>query len=254
MMFHQYIGIDYSGGGTPLTRTTGLQIFSATAHWLPKHVISRETPRDQDWCRKEVADWLIDLARSDKPFIAGLDFSFSLPLSYFQRYGLTDWDAFLDDFVAHWPTDRDDATVAELRPGNLRTGTVQELRLTEQWTSSAKSNFLFGVPGQVACSTHAGIPWLSRIRSAVGDKVHFWPFDGWDILDSRSVMAEIFPPMFRRRYLAEDRTVDQQDAYAVARWLKEMDQGQSLDIFFHPPLSPKQKRRAEKEGWILGVL
>jgi hypothetical protein len=42
---------------------------------------------------------------------------------------------------------------------------------------SANSNFQFDVQGQVAKSTHAGSPWLYRIRQAVGKKVHFWPFD-----------------------------------------------------------------------------
>ena len=108
-----------------------------------------------------MTEWLIEQAESGKPFVAGLDFSFSLPLSYFQRYGLADWDVFLEDFVKHWPTDQDDATVEQFRHGNLRTGTTDEFRITERWTSSAKSNFQFDVQGQVAKSTHAGIPWLA---------------------------------------------------------------------------------------------
>jgi hypothetical protein len=41
------------------------------------------------------------------------------------------------------------------------------------------------VQGAVAKSTHAGIPWLRFIRQRLGARVHFWPFDGWDIPDSR---------------------------------------------------------------------
>ena len=113
MTFQKYIGIDYSGGGTPLTRSAGLQVYLAMTDRLPKRVNPPSTPKGQNrnWCRKEVAAWLIEQAKSGKPFIAGLDFSFSLPLSYFQRYGLDDWDAFLANFVEHWPTDQDDATV-----------------------------------------------------------------------------------------------------------------------------------------------
>ena len=257
MSFQKFIGIDYSGSGTPLTRTPGLQVYVATHDRLPKRVNPPSTPagRNRNWCRKEVAEWLIEQANSDKLFIAGLDFSFSLPLSYFQRYGLTDWDDFLADFVEHWPTDRDDATVEALRKGNARTGTSDEFRVTERWTSSAKSNFQFDVQGQVAKSTHAGIPWLHRIRQAVGKKVHFWPFDGWKVRQGKSVIAEVFPSMLRRRYPAEGRTVDQHDAYAVARWLKEMDCGMTLtEPFFDPPLSEEEQEVAELEGWILGVM
>jgi hypothetical protein len=41
--------------------------------------------------------------------------------------------------------------------------------------------FYFDVQGSVAKSTHAGIQWLRFIRQRLGDRVHFWPFDGWDI-------------------------------------------------------------------------
>ena len=255
--FSKYIGIDYSGQGTPLTRTAGLQVYAATADRLPKRVNSPSTPkgRNRNWCRKEVAEWLIEQANSGKPFLAGLDFSFSLPLSYFRRYNLSSWDAFLGDFVEHWPTDRDDATVEELRKGNSRTGTNDEFRTTDRWTSSAKSNFLFDVQGQVAKSTHAGIPWLYRIRSAVGKNVHFWPFDGWEVRKGRSVIVEVYPSILRRRYPQEDRTGDQHDAYAVARWLREVGSGRVLDdVYFGPPMTGKERKIAELEGWILGVM
>ena len=69
------------------------------------------------------------------------------------------------------------------------------------------------------------------------------------------MIAEVFPSMLRRRYPAENRTVDQHDAYAVARWLKEMDSGRKLDeVYFDPPMTGKERRVAELEGWILGVM
>jgi hypothetical protein len=257
MRFDKYIGIDYSGRETPLTRTAALQVYVATKDRLAMRANPPSTPKgqDRDWCRKEVAEWLIEQAHSGKPFIAGMDFSFSLPLSYFKRYKLTDWDDFLADFVEHWPTDRDHATVKGLRPGNPRTGTRDEFRITETWTSSAKSNFQFGVPGQVAYSTHSGIPWLHRIRSEVGKKVHFWPFDGWQPRKGKSVIVEMFPPILRNRYPREDRTVDQQDAYAIARWLRDMDRNMTLDEFyFNLAMTGKERDIAEREGWILGVM
>jgi hypothetical protein len=53
------------------------------------------------------------------------------------------------------------------------------LRLTEQWTATAKSVFLFDVQGSVAKSTFAGLPWLLYLRSWCKRPIHFWPFDGW---------------------------------------------------------------------------
>lgn len=51
--------------------------------------------------------------------------------------------------------------------------------------------FQFDVQGQVANSTHAGIPWLRYIREQCRERVHFWPFDGWEIPAGHSVLAEV---------------------------------------------------------------
>jgi hypothetical protein len=37
-MFTNFIGIDYSGRGTPLHRLPGLQVYAATGHRLPERV------------------------------------------------------------------------------------------------------------------------------------------------------------------------------------------------------------------------
>ena len=100
---------------------------------------------------------------------------------------------------------------------------------------------------------HAGIPWLRRIRNEVGSKIHFWPFDGWDVAEGKSVIAEAYPSIFKSRYPREDRTADQQDAYAVSRWLKETNERGFLDRYFDPPLTDEERRVADLEGWILGI-
>jgi hypothetical protein len=95
---------------------------------------------------------------------------------------------------------------------------------------------------------------LRRIRNEVGDKVHFWPFDGWDVPDGKSVIAEIYPSIFRKRYPKEDRKPDQQDAYCVARWLTESDERGFLERYFAPPLTDEERKIADLEGWILGIM
>ena len=105
----------------------------------------------------------------------------------------------------------------------------------------------------MAMSTHAGIPWLRKIRQEVGNKVHFWPFDGWTVAKGRSVIAEVYPSLVRRRYPKDRRTKHQQDAYAVARWLTEFDKRKILDRYFDPPLTDEERKVADLEGWILGV-
>jgi len=133
-------------------------------------------------------------------------------------------------------------------------GWPNEFRLCERWTSSARSVFDFRAgPGMVAKSTHAGIPWLWHIREEVGDRVHFWPFDGWGIPAGKSAIVEVYPSIFRGRYDREDRSADQQDAYATARWLRETCERGFLHHYLDPPLTGEERRTAELEGWILGI-
>jgi hypothetical protein len=113
--------------------------------------------------------------------------------------------------------------------------------------------FHFDVQGSVAKSTHAGIPWLRFIRQRVGERVHFWPFDGWDIPVGRSAIAEVYPRLWSRHFAPEDRTGDQHDAYSIAAWLRRADYDGSLATFLKPVLTPPERTVAQVEGWILGV-
>jgi len=100
-------------------------------------------------------------------------------------------------------------------------------------------------------STHRSIQLKSR--DAANDRVHFWPFDGWQPPEGKSIIAELYPSIFRNRYAREKRTPDEHDAYAVARWLFESSARGILGRYFNPPLRPEERWLAEIEGWILGV-
>ena len=127
-----------------------------------------------------------------------------------------DWDKFLDDFQRHWPTDADFDFIRDGSRGNgaARMGNPRWRRLCEE-RCKAKSVFHFDVQGSVAKSTHSGIPWLRFLRRQLGARVHFWPFDGWDIPAGRSAVVEVYPALWKYAYAPADRTPDQHDAYAV---------------------------------------
>ena len=265
MTFDLHIGIDYSGRETPTARTPALQVYASFDTEEPRRILSPSSTEKtfKNWCRKEIAEWLIEQAKKNITFIAGIDHGFSFPISYFERYRLKSWSDFLDGFCEHWPTDADHTYVDFIRgegpPDRMGKNTDLRLteKLTEEWTqkrtSSAKSVFKFDGQGAGTKSTHAGIPWLRRIRNEVGAEVHFWPFDGWQVPKKKSVIAEISPSIFRDRYPKEDRTADQQDACSVARWLTETDERGLLEQFFDLPLSEEQRRIADLEGWFLGI-
>lgn len=267
MDFELFIGIDYSGAETAESRLKGLQVYTARPGEPPRKQpgpARSNNGQPWNWTRKEIAAWLIELSSQGVRYLAGIDHGFSFPQTYFDRYRLSSWPQFLDDFVKHWPTDRDYTYIDFIRDGvdnpwpdwpgpGLRVGKASEFRLCERWTSSAKSVFQFDVQGSVAKSTHAGIPWLKRIREAAGDRIHVWPFDGWQPRVGASVLAEVYPSIFRNRYPREGRTNDEHDAYAVARWLAESAARGSLPRYFEPPLTLPERRIAEREGWILGI-
>ncbi|MEQ8836213.1 MAG: hypothetical protein RID07_05355 [Lacipirellulaceae bacterium] len=259
MAYDLYVGIDYSGASTPIARSRTLQVYAASAGEQPVAVrsLGSTNKRVRSWNRREIAEWLVSEIASGKRVLAGIDHAFSFPMAYFERYKLKSWHEFLDDFCRHWPLLADDSRVEDFRPHRKRhyefTREGKDYRLTETWSPSAKSVFLFDVQGSVAKSTHAGLPWLGWIRQAVGEQVHIWPFEGWDPPSEKSVIAEVYPSVFSKRYERAERTADEQDAYAVARWLVENDQRGFLQRYFNPPLTSEQQRIASKEGWILGI-
>lgn len=264
MKFDLFVGIDYSGAETPESRLKGLQLYAATPGQLPEEVRcpKSKTGPVRNWSRKDVAHWLLERIQSGERMLIGIDHGFSFPEVYFQRYGLNSWPEFLEDFCRYWPTDQPCCSVESIRNGSWwqhhqpqgeRTGETSWFRLSERWTSSAKSVFQLDGQGIVGKSTHAGIPWLRFLRNQVGERLFFWPFDGWQPEEGKSVIAEIYPSIFRNRYPRDGRTIDQQDAYAVARWMEETHRLGALDHYFNPPLTQAERETAALEGWILGI-
>ena len=190
--------------------------------------------------------------------MVGIDHAFSFPISYFTAHGLPlDWPAFLDDFQSHWPTDGDHVYVDFVRDGvcgngAARCGDRRWRRLTEVRTKAAKSVFHFDVQGAVAKSTHSGLPWLRFLRQQLRGRVHFWPFEGWEIPAGRSAIVEVYPRLFSGMFPREDRTGDQHDAYSIAAWMRQTDSSQTLSQFLRPPGAVEERALAEIEGWILG--
>jgi hypothetical protein len=257
-MFERYIGIDYSGAQTPMASLKGLRVYLANGEALPAEVPPPRSPRKY-WTRRAVAEWLNGKLSEGTATLVGIDHGFSFPLRYFEVHRLKpDWYAFLDDFQLHWPTDEENTYVDFVRDGAVgnglaRMGDARWRRLTHERAGGAKSVFHFDVQGSVAESTHAGIPWLRFIRQQLGRRVHFWPFDGWEIPPRQSVIAEVYPALWSRTFAREDRTGDQHDAYSIAAWVSRADRNGSLAALFKPNLTPAKCAVAQVEGWILGV-
>ena len=268
-MFDQYIGIDYSGANTPVARLNGLAVYRAGRDAMPGIVLPQRDHCDL-WSRKLLAQWLVKtLADCSRRTLVGVDLGFGFPIAYFEQYPeipQDNWEWFLRDFRAHWPTDGDDALVRVIRdnPAQLRGGNPTWLRMTDQHAQrqghKASSVFDFRAKARnVAHSTHAGLPWLLYIRHELrrsGIDVHFWPFDDWKVADGRSVILEVYPSLWNREFRRATRGLsgDRRDAYSLARWMAVTDQANSLRKLFEPGLSEEEKIQARTEGWIFGVM
>ncbi|MGP0067944.1 MAG: hypothetical protein ACLQGP_30665, partial [Isosphaeraceae bacterium] len=226
--FDHDIGIDDSGAQTPTSSLQGPHIYMADRTGPPCGIQPPPSPRKY-WTRRGIAEWLVGRLSQDRPMVGGIDHGFSLPLRYFEAHNLAlDWPLILEDFRRHWPTDEDHTYVDFVRDGlygnaAARSGNPRWRRLTESRAGTAKSVFHFDVQGSVAMSTRAGLPWLHDLHQQVADRVHFWPFDGWDVRPGASVVAEIYPSLWSRSTPCERSSPDQQDAYAAAEWMRCTD-------------------------------
>ena len=251
--FQRYIGVDYSGAETATASLKGLRVYMADRDSTAMEVQPPASPRKY-WTRQGIAEWLVERLPEDIPTIAGIDHGFSFPKQYFERHKLPlDWPAFLDDFQKYWPTDHPHTYVDFVRDENPRWGNSRWRRLTEI-RCKAKSVFHFDVTGSVAKSTHSGIPWLRYIRNHAGERIHFWPFDGWQIPEGKPVVAEIYPALWNKGFPSEGRDSHQHDAFCVAETLRRADRDGTIQEFFLPNLSQEERRIASIEGWILGLV
>lgn len=257
--FTRYKGVDYSGAETPTSSLKGLRVYIVSGGEPPVDVLPPPSNKKY-WTRRGLAEWLVARLKEEIPTVVGIDHAFSFPLRYFETHGLLpDWPKFLEDFQRHWPTDEDHAYVDFVREGALgngaaRSGNARWRRLTEERARGAKSVFHFDVQGQVAKSTHAGIPWLLFIRKKLGDRVHFWPFDGWAIPAGRSAVVEVYLALWSREFAMGDQTGDQHDAYSIAAKLSQVDRDGKLGEMLEPELSEPERVVVGVEGLILGVL
>jgi hypothetical protein len=67
------------------------------------------------------------------------------------------------------------------------------------------------------------------------------------------VIAEIYPALWSKSLPNDGRDGHQQDAYSIARWMRERDNAGELCVEFQQTLGLHERAVAELEGWILGV-
>ncbi len=250
--YRNYLGIDYSGAGGPQQRLTGIRCFRASSGQEPIELLDDGA----FWSRASLYQHLRRWISESGPLLIGVDHGFSFPYAYFEAHGLSSWREALDDFLKHWPTDR--CSVQSLRSNchdQKRQGDARWRRETEK-RASAKSVFHFDVPGSVAKSTHAGLPWLLKLKMEFGSRLHVWPYDGLEPPAGVSVILETYPALWSgslKDSVPLDLGPDQRDAFVVAKRLMHADEADLLKVWFDHPASRLPPQQIALEGWILGV-
>lgn len=251
MIFEEVIGIDYSGAKKPDSELPSIRVFSAKPGQFPEEIFSQSS---RHWSRITLANWLIQKIQTHPPILIGIDHALSFPYSWFKKNAVPRWNEFLNLAVKLWPTDQSPVHHALKR--NPLPHPNEGFRTTDLWTQSAKSLFLTSSAGTIAFSTLAGLPWLRKIQTECRGKVHFWPMDGLRPAKGQSVIAEIYPTLWRRRFrekIPETFDEHQRDAFVATAWLQWANENHFLERYWIPPLKNEELEKIKVEGWILGV-
>src|SRR5262249_57133253 len=104
--FDAYVGIDYSGAKTPISRLAGLRVYAADRTSPPREMRPEADPR-RHWTRRGVAAWLARRLSAGPPTLGGGDHGFSFPLRCLGARPLPPaWPAFPLDLPPPLPTPR----------------------------------------------------------------------------------------------------------------------------------------------------
>jgi len=145
--------------------------------------------------------------------------------------------------------------VREHGPGDL-----PEFRLAEEAAKGTSSIWKLYYQGSVGGQALTGMPIVSRLRDAHGERARLWPFEtGWkplapsDLDGVEAVFAEIYPSMFTGK-TAAGAVKDEAQVRAVCERFNALDEKGQLGPYFGPTKDDPRRAVVEgEEGWILGV-
>jgi len=213
--FDLCIGIDWTGASPARGIAVALVGADGVVHPVP--------PAGRHWRRAEVVDWLLARLDGGQRLLAGIDCAFSLPFVPGTGYldgrvpdlgDLFDVWTLVEEASADGPDDFAGAAVLDPRlapsfwisgptPAHWGDGTAKRRR-TERVAAATGGGTpvsvfkLAAAAKQVGKASLAGMRSLRRLKRLAGDRLAVWPAER---ADGRSVVAEIYPTLFRRQAL-----------------------------------------------------
>jgi len=192
--------------------------------WLAEAVDSRLIRLEAGRSREELARHLTEEAERDPELVVGLDFAFSLPAWFLEKYERASAPEF-------WEVvrERGEAWLKRCeppfwgRPGTTCPELPEHFRATDREVESVggirpKSPFQIGGAGAVGTGSLRGMPVLAELRDA---GFHVWPFDA----PASPLVIEIYPRVLTG-------PVTKSDAVARGRYAHEFIPDLEMDHLY----------------------
>ena len=282
-MFKRVVCVDWSGANRD-DQKVDLRIVESQPQETPSVVKAPKGRRR--WSREECGAFLTEALRSDQPrTLIAVDFGLGLPWGTDEAlFDCRGWRALVERLSAIYSecgTARKTAKEINVLPrfdghgpfrfNDSRTDYrfyvdhgVSYYRLVDQCVPQAISHWYLGSGGTVGFHTISGLATVAQLlQERDKGRVDFrvWPQEGAQVDQSRHVMAEIYPAVFRvPEDLPGDLDGHETDAWRAAIAISDADQANELDKWFE--IRPPKFGRVDGvpvdtqvafEGWILGV-
>ena len=286
--------VDWSASSKPVTGADSIWIGVLKRNVRFQMAFEAHNPATRAAAEKLLEDSLGDLRRKSERVLVGFDFPLGFPRgtsAALKLSGAAPWRQMLDFVtkeVKDKPTNENNRFQVGAKMNRLMTGEafpfwgapardaqtmlsvkrvrdhapndLPEFRLAEEAAKGASSIWKLYYQGSVGGQALTGMPVVSRVRDARGEKARLWPFEtGWkplapaDLEGLDAVFAEIYPSLFTGK-VAAGAVKDEVQVRAVCERFNALDEkGQLGALFGSAKDDPRREIVEREEGWILGV-
>jgi hypothetical protein len=293
-LFQAYVMVDWSASSKPVTGADSIWLGVLKRNVRFQMSFEAHNPATRAAAEKLLEDILGDLRRKRERALVGFDFPLGFPrgtAAALKLSGATPWRQVLDFVtkeVKDKPTNENNRFQVGAKMNRLMTGEafpfwgapardaqtmlsvkrvrehgehdLPEFRLSEEAIKGPSSIWKLYYQGSVGGQALTGMPIVSRLRDAHGERAKLWPFEtGWkplapgDLDGVEAVFAEIYPSMFAGK-TAAGGVKDEAQVRAVCERFNGLDEKGQLGALFGPAKDDARREAVEREeGWILGV-
>jgi hypothetical protein len=286
--------VDWSASSKPVTGADSIWIGVMKRNVRFQMAFEAHNPATRGAAERLLEEILADLRRKSERALVGFDFPLGFPrgaAAALKLSGAAPWRQMLDFVtkeVKDKATNENNRFQVGAKMNRLMTGEafpfwgapardaqtmlsvkrvrehgpsdLPEFRLTEDAIKGSSSIWKLYYQGSVGGQALTGMPVVSRLREAHGERARIWPFEtGWkpltaaDLDGVQAVFAEIYPSLFAGK-AGSGAAKDEIQVRAVCDRFNGLDEKGQLSPLFGPAKDDPRRAIVEhEEGWILGV-